>query len=361
MVVPTPSETPAASPSPGPAHWVPVPDIPARRDFASVVQMRDGNVLIAGGHNGSEFVTYAEIYEMHTMQFRRTGSLNAPRQAATAAVLSDGRVVIVGGIGPGAQQVREVEVYEPQRAAFVTVGALMHGRLFPGVIVLATGEVVVAGGDGARGEHPTLELFDPIQGTSRVIGELPTEMSAGADAVVMTDGRILIVGGGKGLFFDPSSGALLDATADSGVSLDGVPSDFPWHSRPVVLENGTVFLSGGCCVSNGGASDSTAVFDPQTNSLHALPPMSVPRTGHTATLMLDGKILILGGAPGEGEGDFVPANSGEMYDPASHSVSPIVPMLSARVRHAAVLLQDGTVLVTGTSAQPGPLAELYIP
>ncbi len=116
----------------------------------------------------------------------------------------------------------------------------------------------------------------------------------------MTDGRILIVGGGKGLFFQSVLGSPPRCNGHSGVSLDGVRQTF----RGIVgrmLENGTVFLSGGCCETEARQTQPLC-FNPQTNSLHASSTdVGSPDRpyGHTHARWED---TILGGAPGEGKG-----------------------------------------------------------
>jgi hypothetical protein len=70
--------------------------------------------------------------------------------------------------------------------------------------------------------------------------------------------------------------------------------------------------------------------------------MLEPRFGHTATLLPDGKVLIVGGWIGHGETD-----SAELYDPATGKFSPLAKMTSKRGDPAATLLTNGDVLITG--------------
>lgn len=72
-------------------------------------------------------------------------------------------------------------------------------------------------------------------------------------------------------------------------------------------------------------------------------PMLSPRSGHTATLLPDGKVLVAGGMRRNQE--FY--RSAELYDPATGKFSPTGGMSIGRVGHAAVLLQSGKVLIVG--------------
>src|SRR5262249_54952746 len=72
--------------------------------------------------------------------------------------------------------------------------------------------------------------------------------------------------------------------------------------------------------------------------------MSVDRSYHTATRLVDGRVLVTG--------DLDPSRSGpdlasaELYDPTTGTWSATGSMRVARNRHTATLLMDGRVLIT---------------
>lgn len=88
-------------------------------------------------------------------------------------------------------------------------------------------------------------------------------------------------------------------------------------------------------------------------------PMLEPRSGHTATLLPDGKVLIAGGM----RRNQVFYSSAELYDPATGKFRATGVMNVARVGHAAVLLPSGSVLIVGgwVSHDSTDSAELYDP
>jgi hypothetical protein len=71
-------------------------------------------------------------------------------------------------------------------------------------------------------------------------------------------------------------------------------------------------------------------------------PMAVARTRHTATLLGNGKVLVVGGENGSGT-----LNTAEVYEPATNTWSSAGTLNSARRHHTATLLSDGKVLVVG--------------
>jgi hypothetical protein len=90
-----------------------------------------------------------------------------------------------------------------------------------------------------------------------------------------------------------------------------------------------------------------------------------PRSGHTATLLNDGRVLITGGyvdipgATGQGGATFG-STTAELYDPATRTFTSTGSMLEPRAAHQAVLLPNGEVLIVGGN-QYQERAELYDP
>jgi len=124
----------------------------------------------------------------------------------------------------------------------------------------------------------------------------------------------------------------------------------------------TLLLDGRILIAGGGtperAQASVEIYDPSTGeSVHA-PDLLQPRAGHTATVLNDGRVLIVGGLGG--------VSSAELYDPASGMFRPTSPPVRPRSDHAAVLVAGGKVLVlggdvSGVGASPTASAELFDP
>ena len=122
------------------------------------------------------------------------------------------------------------------------------------------------------------------------------------------------------------------------------------HSA-TLLPNGKVLVAGGVGVVGGVEVPlaSTEIYDPVSNSWNSAGSMSAGRARHTATLLLNGKVLVVGGNESASSEEHYLA-SAQVYDPASNTWSDAGSMLAARVFHAATLLPNGKVLVMGGHA-----------
>ena len=93
------------------------------------------------------------------------------------------------------------------------------------------------------------------------------------------------------------------------------------------------------------------------------PSLSVPRGFQTATLLPNGKVLVVGGsgflASAGLASHLVPAASAELYDPKTRSWSSAGSLRTARWLHTATLLQNGKVLVVGGTSSPPTVPDRF--
>jgi len=125
-----------------------------------------------------------------------------------------------------------------------------------------------------------------------------------------------------------------------------------------LLVDGRVLVAGGFN-SDAGDLAETELYDATSESFSPAGSMSTPRPGLTATLLdhgsalTNGKVLVAGGNTA----------TADLFDPASGSFAPTGIMESPRQGHTATLLNSGKVLVTGGDGPNGSLntAELFDP
>ncbi len=119
------------------------------------------------------------------------------------------------------------------------------------------------------------------------------------------------------------------------------------HSA-TLLPNGKVLIVGGMR-RNQDFYRSAELYDPSGNRFIPAGEMNVARVGHAAVLLRSGKVLIVGGWIGHGATD-----AAELYDPASGKFTLIHKMAAVRGRPSVTLLADGDVLVAGGGDSDGP-------
>src|SRR6266702_1342461 len=103
----------------------------------------------------------------------------------------------------------------------------------------------------------------------------------------------------------------------------------------------------------------TLIDASSSTQVEQLDPLVVPRTGHAATVLADGRVLITGGR--DGAGTIVAI--AEIFDPATETSAAVGALVTARVSHTATLLPNGRVLIAGGTGAIGSLssAEIFDP
>lgn len=289
-------------------------------------------VLFVGGYGQDGFrnrLSSAENYgtgryiDVGGCSQQHEPSMHAWRVGHTATLLTDGRVLVIGGnweVGVPA------EIWQPDTGLFTDV--ISPTDLPSGghtATVLEDGIVLIAGYVAESVEDPTFPyptrravayLFDPETGTFLDTGDMQTVRQM-HEAVRLHDGTVLLVGEGSAEIFDPSTGRFAATAPPSGE-----------YSTMTLLDDGRVLLTGGSNwrTDDQGprdARDWAAVFDPEAGLFRDVGPMTVPREWHSATLLEDGRVIIAGGYRSTLDGEegvtFDALDSFEFFDPSTNS------------------------------------------
>ena len=133
-----------------------------------------------------------------------------------------------------------------------------------------------------------------------------------------------------------------------------------YHSA-TLLQNAKILVAGGNI--DGHAQAEAELWDPASGVWSITSSLNMPRAWHSATLLNNGKVLVAGGSKQTDGGIPDTLASAELYDPATGHWQYTGSMLEARSAHTAVLLDDGRVLVLGgqTVNTPTSSVEIYNP
>jgi hypothetical protein len=246
----------------------------------------------------------AELYNPAMGTFTATGSMHHDRTSPTATLLSStgrnaGKALIVGGNTASGDLV--AELYDPGTRTFTDTGSTTILRTGHTATLLTagplTGQVLIAGGS----DSATAELYNPATGMFTLTGDMTAARTGHTATALGTQdgaqsGDVLIVGtDGSADLYDPSKGTF----ARIGSLL---PSMHPSYAHTANLRNdGTVLAAGGygfggsrgiICAISGAAA---ALFAPESDGFTATGSLGTRRDSHTATVLADGTVLIVGG------------------------------------------------------------------
>jgi len=149
------------------------------------------------------------------------------------------------------------------------------------------------------------------------------------------------------------SGTLLYQWQKNGAPIPGASGASYTTPATSGADNGSLFRVVVTDAFGGSVTSSAATLLAQGFS--ATGAMATAREFHTATLLLDGKVLVTGGNAGTAT-----LRTAEIYDPASGTFSTTGSMFTARQNHSASLLPDGKVLVSGGYSGTAYLASAEI-
>lgn len=243
-------------------------------------------------------------------------------------------------------------------------GEMVENRYSHTATLLLDGKVLAAGGSADIPGNSSLssaELYDPATGSWSPAGSMGTARRAHT-ATILQDGKVLVAGGamdntGTGSL---SSAELYDPVIGIWMPVASMGEARSWHTATLLL-NGTVLVAGG--TGNAGVLSSAELYDPATGLWTPAVSMAEARHFAYATLLANGNVLVAGG--GSIADGSVALSSAELYDPVAGSWSATGPMAVARQGARLTLLVNGNVLVAGGwgGAASGSLisAELYDP
>jgi uncharacterized repeat protein (TIGR02543 family) len=342
------------------------PAPPPGLDFDTTTGILSGTPISAGTYSNliisainsegsTAFPTFTINISPRIDAFTAARSITTARQYHTATTLQNGKVLVTGGIDVNFSTVlASAALYDPVTDSWSSADFMSVARSDHAANLLKDGRVLVTGGYGTAGLLNSAEIYDPADNRWIEVSPMIFGHSSHTAAMLSNpDGSILVMGG-----FNPDPDY-----PDTIVMVEHYnPNTDSWASASQMPEPRTGFTAtllpdGKVLVAGGGNINSTELYDPQNDpSLNSsidpnsnpwsatAHPMTVNRIFHTATALVGGKVLISGGIDSS-TGNEV--SNAELYDPALGTWSATGAMSTVRQSHAATLLADGTVLVTG--------------
>lgn len=323
----------------------------------------DGRVLVTGGNsigNGSwpdgTGIYPAQIFDPATGTWSSAATPSVARKHATSTVLPNGKVLILGGLiyyPPSWMGNGDGTIYNPATNTWSATASMSFFRYDHVATLLQDGRVLVVGGSGG-GPGQSTTLYNPTTNTWSNTGSTALYYNGGHSATLLPDGRVFVTGASyseRGSdIYDPMAGTW---------SAGPVGSVARHRHSATLLANGKVLIAGGGTDDYGYYPQSTAsLYDPATNTLAVTGSMTTARSYHSATLLPNGKVVVMGGIAAAGG----VLTSIEIYDPASGTWSTSAATLATpRKAHTSILLPDGRVMVAaGTDSSGAAISTVEI-
>ena len=330
------------------------------REISTATLLPNGKVLIAGGFGNAGALSSTELYDQVTNTFAAPAStpvMNTARGGATATLLDNGKVLIAGG-SDSTTNLSSTELYDPATntfAASASTPVMNSPRVNATATLLPNGKVLIAG----TGDSST-ELYDPATNTFAPPASTAVMNTArfAATATLLPNGKVLIAGGEtNGSPLSLSSTELYDSATNTFAPSNStaVMNSGREAATATLLTNGLVLIAGGQLAFEA-VLNSTELYDPAGNTFAPSNStvMGGARVGATATLLLDGKVLIAGGQNLVGPHLYNSVRSTDLYDPDTNTFAASTPMMNtARDRATATLLGNGKVLIAGGQSSVG--------
>jgi hypothetical protein len=344
---------------------------------ATVTALANGRVLIAGGLDGTDTpVNTAILCDASGLCVRKTGAagmvsaraFHSAVKVGGTAPNNAGKVLLAGGytaVGP-ATPIAFAEFYDPATDTFGSTTAITGARARHVAVLLADGRnVLIAGGTSGASDLSSAIKYDagaapPVAAS---ISPAMAQPRASFTATLLVNGNVLIAGGKTGdltaELFDPAGAGAFSPTG-------ALPTGEDKRSHTAVLiggasaNSGKVLISGGVTgAGNGTASATQFLYSPGSGTFASAAPMATARSSHAAISLSTDSVLVCGGTDGTNI-----LRACERYDPASGAQYPTAPLMEARRDFGLAPITISSlveILAVGTAITPSIFAETYNP
>lgn len=333
----------ASAPLTVPGGWSSAGALPTATASTIAVRLANGRLLVTG--------TATALFDPVGNRWTAGPALGTPRQGHTTVVLANGRVLVAGG-RTATGLLASAELYDSLSNTWTATGSLSTARTDHSSTVLPDGRVVVAGGTGTQASLASAEIYDPETGTWSDAAPM-TEARAGHPAVLV-GGKVLVVGGTIATGGPPAPLAycdLYDPVAETWTPTGDLATPRTGH-QATRLPDGTVLVTGGDTAGtradgmySARSLATTERFHPATGQWTVATPMPGPRTRHRAIVVRTGRLLVTGGTGGP---TFTAGFPGALtYDPATDRWTATSAMRTGRWAHVVAELTDSRIVVAG--------------
>lgn len=259
--------------------------------------------------------------------------------------------------GPFQLYTSQSQIFDPSTNSFAPPQFMNFDKTCPSAVLLYNGKVLIAGGSAyfePFGEA-IAEVYDPVSSTFTVAGPYasspspdgnPRDSNSGwcPNAFLRQDGMVAILWMGNGVAADSE---VFDPSTNTFTALPTPSFQYLPQVAGVQLASGLALFTGANDGLSADGSTFAALYDPNSGLVTPTGSMNTPRMDQTMVLLPDGTVLVAGGQISGPDVQNREVPSAEVYDPASATFSPTGNMVAGAFGQTATVLLDGTVLMGG--------------
>ena len=290
--------------------WQPIASMHDKRVEACSVTLRDGRVLIAGGHDDNAALASTEIYDPRTNKWQSAAPMNEPRWRYAMILIADGCVMVAGGLTDmGRATTSGVEIYDPRSDTWTQMTSMSNPRENLPLLLLPDSTIFVCGGLDANIPQylASAEIFDPRTNTFKQCAQMKIAVFGPKIFYDSIHNEVLLQGGsynGLGGTYPPILQIYNFATntwrngPQSATSHDSAPNH-------VEMPDGTIVCIGGRTASFE-CTDSIEILPPPYTTWSFVGRLTSKRWQGVSVLCGD-SVLVIGGdnVPGTNPGTHV--------------------------------------------------------
>jgi len=345
--------------------WVEISMSTPRGNFPAMTTLQDGRVLVVGGTSTSQpssSLASADLYDpVGKQMIPAAGPMSEPRNTVSAITLLDGRALVVGACnisaGNGCLSAGDravADLFDPTTNKFTTAKTTLGDttRVYMRLTMLPDARVLVTSNASA-----TSEIFDPS--TDSFISGPGSNFGAFGFPSRLRDGRVLFLAS-QSEIYDPDTNKVTPLAAPIA---HGVNAAF-------TLPDGRVMSPGGADFVNNmiTPTDVVSLVDPVQPLVTTLgQKLSSPRVKFASALLGDGTVMVAAGvdAPypatyGCQSDTFPTTKAVDVIEPVAGTVAPFPALNDLNMELVATTLLDGSILIGGGAPCGGAGAYPYV-
>ena len=276
--------------------------------------------------------------------------------------LADGRMFVAGGSVDNVNPfgTKNTSIYDPFANTWTTLPEMAQARWYPTTTVLADGNVLVVSGENHHAHRSLLpQVWQTAAGSYRNLTSAEKWLPLYPWMYLAPNGKVFNAGpNGWTSYLDTTSGTWDPPIARSNFGDRDIGEGT--YGSSAMYRDGKILIMGGSDPAT--ATSEVIDLNAATPSWRYVAPMASPRKQHVATILPDGKVLVVGGHSGPGKDNpAYPVYPAELWDPATETWTTLASMATYRGYHStAFVLPDGRVVSAG-GEDVGANAEIFSP